>query len=383
MDTTTTTPAPTSNATDFVKAIQDKLLGQSGMISSTNSELSTRVSDAISGVQTAADKANQATTSSYNRQINDAAQVGQDSMINGRAGGAGGVLNISALRELTSTTDKNLKDLEQRKQELILQNDSAAASKIADLQFKALDFQQQANQQVFTNLLGMGNFGLQQKQGELAQQAQSFQETSAMSEVALKYGLQIQPGDTLSSITTKAMPFASEEQKLQLAKTRADINNANAQAAKYMADAKSVKGGLDPLTASVLANNYAKSDPAMQAYILQSIKTTTDMAAFQGALGQANDAKAKDIDASIPNLATLSDSQITNALTAGNTIYSAQDAATIQAKVKAYRLAHPDISTAEKATTLGDVSRTVGKGVINANASLWQFVSGYKPPTIQ
>lgn len=332
-----------SSSSDFMSAIQSKLLQQSGVISSTNSDLQAKLEAAISGVQTSADKANQATASAYDRQIADASQAGQDSMINGRAGGAGGVLNIAALRELTNTTDKNLKDLEQRKQELILQNDSAAASKIADLQFKALEFQQQANQQVFSNLLGLGDFGLKQQTAELAQKSQSFQESQAISTIALKYGLQVQPGDTLASITSKAMPYASAEEKLQLQKAAADINNANAQAAKYMADAKTAKGGLDALTASVLAGNYVKSDPAMQAYILQGIKTPTDMAAFQGALSQANTLKNNSINESIPALATKSINEIQNLLSSSDNSYSQQDVANILAKVKQYQIENPDV----------------------------------------
>lgn len=242
--TTSDTPTnqPQSNTqtggetSEFMKAIQEKLLGQSGVISSTNSKLEERLNNAIAGTQESAKKSNQLVTSTYDRQISDAAQTGQDNMINGRAAGAGGVLNIAALRELTSTTDKNLKDLEQRKQELILQNDANAASKVADLQFQALQFQQTAQQQVFSNLLGLGNFGIQQEQNELAKSNSVFQQNQAMSTIALQYGVKLNPGDTIDAVVNRAMPFASKEQQLNLAKLQSDINRNNAEISKINRD---------------------------------------------------------------------------------------------------------------------------------------------------
>lgn len=346
-DSTVTTPAPQSNlqtsgvsSDAFLSAVQGKLLDQSGIISSSNSNLQSQLQAAISGVQTAADKTDQATTSSYDRQIADAQQTGADSIVNGRAAGSGGVLNITALRALTETTDKSLKDLEQRKQELILQNDSAAASKVADLQFQSLKFQQDAQQQTFANLLGMANYGQQAQQNQLAQKAQTFQEQQALSSVALKYGLTVQPGDTLASVTTRAMPLASKEEALGLAKMQADINSANAQAAKYMSDVNSAKSGLDALSASVLAGNYLSGDPTSQTAILTSIlnsKNPKDMATFQGALKESQDAKQKAIDDSIPQLATMKVSDIQKQLAASNQNFSQSDVTNILAKVADYQ----------------------------------------------
>ena len=190
-------------------------------------------------------------------------------MLNGRAAGSGGLMNISALRELTSTTDKSIKDLEQRKQELILQNDSAAAAKIADLQFKALEFQQTAQQQVFTNLLGMADFGFKQSANELAKSNQVFQQNQAMSSIALKYGITLNPGDTIESVTTRAMPFASKEEALQLAKLQSEINKNNAEVTKTLREGISYvnDSNLDTVAQAAAIN------PA----VLSTIKNPSDL----------------------------------------------------------------------------------------------------------
>lgn len=172
---TSTNPAPEDNLqTDnsgFLKAIQDKLLGQSGAVSSTNSELQTKLESAIAGVSKSAESSNKALESQFGRELGYRQDIGQQAVTAGRAAGSGGILNLAALRELTQTTDKSLKDLEQRKQELILQNDAQAASKIAELQFSALEFKQRAEQQTFSNLLGLGNFNLSVAQEERASRA--------------------------------------------------------------------------------------------------------------------------------------------------------------------------------------------------------------------
>ncbi len=238
---TTDNPTPQDNlqtggssGTDFLKAIQEKLLGQSGVISSTNSDLQTKLESAIQGVQTGADKSNQKIESEYGRERSYMEGTANESFLAGRAAGSGGVLNMAALRSLTETTDKSLKDLEQRKQELILTNDAAAATKISELQIKSLEFRQNAQQQVFSNLLGIANLGVQSAAEQRLAQQQTFTEKQAVSNIALQYGLKVLPGDTLDSVTSRAMVFASDEQKARLANLQSQTRKNNAEAAKAL-----------------------------------------------------------------------------------------------------------------------------------------------------
>lgn len=246
-------------SSDFMKAVQDKLLGQSGIISSTNSQLEDRLNSAISSVQTSADKSNEALKLDYGRQIGYAADAGAEGLIAGRAAGSGGVMNLAAYNALRDDTNKNLKDLEDRKQSLILQNNATAAGKISDLQIKALEFQQAAQQQTFTNLLGIANYGLNQEAAALAKTNQTFQQSQAMANIALQYGVKVNPGDTLNSVVNRAMPFASKEQQLNLAKLQAEINRANAEAAKAL---KGDTTGVTDLSIPTLVNQAVLFDAA-------------------------------------------------------------------------------------------------------------------------
>lgn len=304
---TTTNPTPES-APDFMTAIQDKLINQSGIISSTNSNLETRLKSAINGVQKSADNSNESLKLDYGRQIGYEQDKFMKNQIEGRAAGAGGLMNMAAYNALRDDTNKNLKDLEDRKQSLILQNDAAAASKIADLQFKALEFQQQAQQQTFSNLLGIANFGVQNQQEKRLAEQQTFSEKQAISTVALQYGLDVKPGDTIDTITSKAMVFASEEQKARLAKLQSETKYNNAQAAKIVAD-----GGKSVVITPEITQKLAARWQTLAAQGL-SVDTSSEMenilgkyakagkeAEFYDAIGQQAVASAKQqVEASKP-----------------------------------------------------------------------------------
>ncbi len=242
------TPTYGTGSQDFVNALQQRLLSQSDMISSANTGLESKINQAIGGVANSSNLSNQAITSQYDRQIGYTNEAQQNTITAARERGIGMQTTDVAYQAMTKEADKNLKDLEQRKQELILQGSSAAAAKIADLQLQTLTMKTQAMQQTFTNLLGMANFGLQAGQEQRAAQAQDFTQKSTIANIGLQYGIPVGPNDTLQSVVTRAAPLASATQKAQLAKLVADTNLANAQASKAAQDGK-VTGNLnDPST---------------------------------------------------------------------------------------------------------------------------------------
>lgn len=243
-------------ATDpFLSAIQDKLLSQSGIVSSTGSELESRIQSAMSGVKSATQSESQRIESQFGRDIGYAQDTAAANLDSGRSAGSGGVMNMAALRELTNTTDKQLKDLEQRKQELILQNNSQGATQIANLEMQALQFQQQAQQQVFSNLLGMANYSVTAQQESRLAKQQSFTEQQALSTVALKYGITLKDGDTMESVVTRAMPTASKQQQAELAKTLAETRRIEADIQKIARDGVDSTSDFDLDT---IANAYLR-----------------------------------------------------------------------------------------------------------------------------
>lgn len=235
----------TSNGSDnsaFISTLQNKLLGQAGAVSSEDTNIEKTIQKAITGVKDSASFGAQAIESKYDREIGYAREAGQDKVTAFMEAGRGFAVNNAALRQVTEETDKTLKDLEQRKQELILQGNAAAAGQVASLELQALEFKQRAQQTAFTNLLGIANFGLS-AQGQADQRAQfnrrmNFDENSAMSNIALQYGLEVKPGETLKDLYSRASRDMGAESPAAMAikETMSNINRNNAEIARIKQD---------------------------------------------------------------------------------------------------------------------------------------------------
>jgi hypothetical protein len=273
------------DTSDFTSQLQQKLLDQSGIISSDNTKLESKIADAITGVQQGAKDSAKVVASQYDRQKAVVADQGQSQMTSAQESQRGYATNTAALKQLSDNTNKQLNDLEQRKQELILQGNAAAAQQVSSLQVQAIQFHQQAQQQVFANLLGIGNYAQQSQQiknqADQFKATMDFQSNQAISGIALKYGLSISPGETLDSITTKAMPFASQEEKLQLDQLRTQIDANRATTAKALADAKAGTtlntAQIDALALAYNSGGQAVlagvKDPVLQASVINRAAT--------------------------------------------------------------------------------------------------------------
>ena len=288
------TPASSDSGFDF-GTLSTMMQNEIGYMTSSLNTVDSISQKAITGTQAAADDNAKALESKYSRDhdymLNDLTNQRTSIVEQGR----GSAFSATALNAVDEKITKSLRDLDQRKNELILQGNSAAASKIADLQIKQIEFRQQAHQQVFANLLSMGNYGIQKKQLVMQQNAQNFQENQAVSQIALKYGIKLTPGMNLAQATAAAWSTASDEQKLDMRKKLADINLVNAQASKFAADAKNidVKVKTDDLSIESYARaammnkdvltTFAKF-PDVYSKIVEKMSTITNTNVMSGAL---------------------------------------------------------------------------------------------------
>lgn len=282
------TPTPKGKGTpsandEFMSELTSALMKQSGIVSSADSKIESSIDEAIGGVKAGNAASRARIESEYGRNksylMDDNARSEQN-FFESRAGYATPVVAFGALREYNA---KSIKDLDQRKEELILAGDAAAAGKVADLQLKKLDYEQEAAQRTFNNLLGMGNFGLGIAAGERADRAQNFQESQAMSAIALQYGLKMEDGETLDSLVTKAMPFASEEQKLRLEQVRSQIAQNNAQTKAALASARNNEP-LDAASIAALAAAYRTPNGA--AIVAAAVKDPKQLGSIFAASGE-------------------------------------------------------------------------------------------------
>lgn len=266
----------------FLSALQAKLMAQSEAISSANTGIESKINEAIKGLNKGGEASNARIESSFERQKNALYEQGTSQATTANEARRGFATQTGVLKQIYADTDKSVKDLEQRKQELILQGDSERAGQIASMQLKALEFQQTSAQNVFNNLLGMSNLGLSAKAEQRQQMADQFAQKQAVGAVALQFGLDIQPGDTLDSIITRAAPLASAQQKLTLQKAQAEMSLISAQVRK-------LEQGMGPKSSADI--DAAAKAAIMNPSILQTIedvdtaaKVTNRMAELEGDL---------------------------------------------------------------------------------------------------
>lgn len=262
-----------ADTSSFIGQLQQKLLGQSDIISSENTNLENKINSAISSVQQGQQASAQQIGLNYDQQIQQAQDTGGSKLTSALELQRGFATNVAGLKQLAQDTDKQVQSLESQKQQLILQGQASAAQQVSNLQLQAIQFQQQAQQQVFSNLLGIGGFAQQQQQNDLSKQNQDFTQQQAMTSIALKYGLTVGPNDTLASLTTKAMPFASQEEQLQLQQLQTQISLNKAQTQKALSDASAGS----PLSQDQIWSiaNASITQPA----VLGLLKTPADAAA--------------------------------------------------------------------------------------------------------
>jgi hypothetical protein len=142
----------------LIDALTERLLKQSeGISSSSSSQLQSEIASAMAGVTKAGESTAARIQSERDREMGyarDAASATYTGALEGRTGYA---TQVSALRELTNTTEKSIRDLDQRYQEALLTNDANTASQLSELRVQKLKFQQEQEQNFFTNIMSVAN----------------------------------------------------------------------------------------------------------------------------------------------------------------------------------------------------------------------------------
>lgn len=142
----------------FIEALTERLIGQSGIVSSLNTDLEETFTRAAEGVNTAADANRERIESAFNREIDFGRRRADQAFQSAVEGQRGFATQRTALISLEEETQKNLKDLEQRKQELILQGEADAARQLSQLQVDAIKTKIDAQKTFFNQLLQSSEF---------------------------------------------------------------------------------------------------------------------------------------------------------------------------------------------------------------------------------
>lgn len=134
--------------------------------SSSQSKVEGVIGQAIANTRESGQKSREALQIEREREVSFARDRGSAKFTDALESRTGYATQVAAFRELTETTEKSIRDLDQRYQQSILQSDAETASQIANLQVQKLRFQQEAEQNFFSNALALGGMNQQRQLAE-------------------------------------------------------------------------------------------------------------------------------------------------------------------------------------------------------------------------
>ena len=158
----------------FLIALQNRLTGDVGISTSNSTGVDAAIGEVINQLQTGQKARATAITNRAERTRAETEALGQSQIISAREARRGNATNMAVLQQLQKSVDASLKDLDQREQEALANNEADTAFKIADLKMKQLEFKQQATQQAFQNLLSTANVYTQLQNAEITKQNERF-----------------------------------------------------------------------------------------------------------------------------------------------------------------------------------------------------------------
>lgn len=260
---------------DLFKELTRQAFGNADIVSSAD----TGVEKAIKGAQEAtiaAQKAGeQRLERQFGEQITTTRKAGAAAITTAREAQRGFGVNRAALQQLNEVTDKKIKDLEQMKQDALLANNTTFASQLANLQLKELEFQQNAQQQSFNNLMSLGALNLQQSTEErlnrqftsnleFQKQTQIFNERKIVTGIATEFGVTIEDGETLESIVAKVAPTASKIKQAELNRLLKDSQDVNTGFTLTQTMTKALLDGATPEEAARVGINAVVAETNIQ-----------------------------------------------------------------------------------------------------------------------
>lgn len=280
-DSTGTATTPEKNPVIDILTARLEEQGK-GISTSASSELQNAITGAIADTKKAGAATSARLQSERSREMayaEDRASAQFTTALEGRTGYA---TQVAGLRELTETTTKSIRDLDQRYQEAILSNDANTASQMAQLRMQKLEFIQRQEEQFYSNLFSLAN--IVEQDASRRQQARQFErglthdqqmmrekfgfdfamvekqtrtdERNMMLELAAENGVTVAPGETIDSMVAKISPLVSRKKALELESIRADINRSNAEVERALAGTRKDNERLDTTDIGAFAAAY-------------------------------------------------------------------------------------------------------------------------------
>jgi len=159
------------NSNALMEALTSRLTQQGqGISSSASSSIQASINDAMSDVQRGGESTFNRLQSERGREVGFASDRASAQLTGALESRTGFATQTIALRELTDSTEKSVRDLDQRYQEAIMANDANTASNMAGLRVKKLEFLQTQEENYYRNMITLAGMNQSQSQFEQEQE---------------------------------------------------------------------------------------------------------------------------------------------------------------------------------------------------------------------
>ena len=280
-------PAPTQTEDPIISALQKKLMSAADVVSSNASNIETKISEAIKASESSTKSGSEYIKSQFGRELGYNTDKAKNNFQTFSESQSGFATQMVAFRNLVQTTDKEQKDLIQRRDELLMQNDATGAARTSELIMKGLEFKQKAGQDMFSNILAAGsfglqisaeqragrefaaNFGLQQEKLALDKDIATKNQQAQMASIAAEYGVELKDGDTIADVVTRVAPMASSLK-------RAELNRILSETSKINKDFenKQLKVNVQSRVADLMAQNPGMTVSEATLQTMADLKST-------------------------------------------------------------------------------------------------------------
>lgn len=268
-----------SDSSSRSKAVLDKLAerltqqGQ-GISTSSSSGIQSEIEKAMADVGAAGEATYQRLQSEHSREKGFAEDRASANITAAREGQTGYAQQIAGLNELTRTTEKSIRDLDQRYQESIMANDANTATQLASLRIEKLNFLDKQEQNFYSNLFSLA--GLAQQEDANKSENERFwagkkfeeqmfdkqmfkEERNNMLALAAEHGVEVADGDTIESIIKKVSPFVDKKKALELRELETSIERNRAEISAALAGERDA-ADFDDFTAKAFAASYLQGN---------------------------------------------------------------------------------------------------------------------------
>lgn len=207
----------------LIELLTERLTQQGkGISSSSSSNLQKSIDDAIASAQASGNLTNQGIESARQREIAFARGQASDTYTTALEGRTGYATQVAGLRTLTETTEKSIRDLDQRYREASLASDAATMKTVSDLRIKKLEFQQKQEENFYSTLLSTANL----QQTQIGQMMQNDQFWAGQEEQQKQFAMQMAQSDFQfqKNLGIQYQEIGLKQQSLDLEKERNNIS---------------------------------------------------------------------------------------------------------------------------------------------------------------